>query len=101
MWAPFVNVNHLWLAPVKCWTRSGQWPPVCSSSHWQTRNVGTLILLTNVTGSRGSATDGLYVELAWIFAIRSAASAGRTWLWAQVLSPSFVCSSAWACVLGM
>ncbi len=41
---------------VKCWTRSGQWPPVCSSSHWQAMNVGTSILLTKLTGSRGSAS---------------------------------------------
>ena len=26
MWAPLVNVNHLWLVPVKCWARSAQWP---------------------------------------------------------------------------
>src|ERR1700761_2350791 len=58
-WAPLVNVNHFCLVAVKCWTRSGQGPPVCSSSHWQAMNVGTLILFTNVTGSSASATDGL------------------------------------------
>ena len=57
-WVPFVNVNHLRLVPLKCSARSGQWPPVCSSVHWQAMNVGTSILLTNVIGDTGSATDG-------------------------------------------
>src|SRR5690349_951882 len=57
-WVPFVNVNHFLLVPVKCSARSGQWPPVCSSVHWQAMNVGTLILLTNLTGDTGSATAG-------------------------------------------
>ena len=55
---PLVNVNHLRFVPVKCSARSGQWPPVCSSVHWQAMNVGTLILLTNVIGDSGSATAG-------------------------------------------
>src|SRR5215216_8212416 len=55
---PFVNVNHLRLVPVKFLASVGQWPPVCSSVHWQAMNVGALILLTNVTGESGSATDG-------------------------------------------
>src|SRR5271166_2565409 len=63
-WAPFVNVNHLRSVPVKCSARSAQCPPVCSSSHWQAMKVGTFILLTNVTGSSGSATGGLYVEFS-------------------------------------
>ena len=37
IWAPFVNVNHLRSVPVKCWARSAQWPPVCSSVHWHAR----------------------------------------------------------------
>src|SRR3954469_14854698 len=57
-WVPFVNVNHFLLVPLKCSARSGQWPPVCSSVHWQAMNVGTLILSTNFTGESGSATDG-------------------------------------------
>src|SRR5437764_15404592 len=56
---PFVNVNHLGEVPRKCSARSGQWPPVCSSVHWQAMNTGTLIFLTNVIGANGSATDGL------------------------------------------
>src|SRR5438874_7377015 len=59
MCAPLVNVNHFLFVPVKCETNSGQCPPVCSSWNWHTRNVGTLILCTNVTGSRASATAGL------------------------------------------
>ena len=59
MCAPLVNVNHFCVVPVKCWARSGQCPPVCSSSHWQAMNTGTLILLTKVTGSSGSATAAL------------------------------------------
>ncbi len=58
MWVPFVNVNHLRLVPVKRLASVGQWPPVCSSVHWQARNVGTRILWTNVTGASGSATSG-------------------------------------------
>jgi hypothetical protein len=58
MCAPLVNVNHLCVVPVNLRTSSAQWPPVCSSSHWHARNVGTLILLTKVTGSSGSAIDG-------------------------------------------
>src|SRR3954453_13539567 len=58
MWVPLVNVNHLWAVPVKCGTRLGQWGPVCSSVHWQGRNTGGAIRLTNFTGERGSATFG-------------------------------------------
>src|SRR3954452_6788944 len=57
-WVPLVNVNHFLLVPLKFSARVGQWPPVCSSVHWQAMNVGTLILLTNLTGESGSATDG-------------------------------------------
>ncbi len=57
-WVPLVNVNHFLLVPVKFFASVGQWPPVCSSVHWQAMNVGTLILLTKVTGESGSATDG-------------------------------------------
>jgi hypothetical protein len=59
MCAPLVNVNHFWVVPVNLRTSSGQWPPVCSSCHWQAKNVGTLILCTKVTGSSGSAITGL------------------------------------------
>ncbi len=59
MWAPLVKVNHFLVVPVKCSARSAQCPPVCSSSHWQAMKVGTLILLTNVTGSSRFATAGL------------------------------------------
>ncbi len=55
---PLVNVNHLRSVPVKCDTSAGQWPPVCSSVHWQARNVGTPILSTKVIGASGSATFG-------------------------------------------
>src|SRR3954449_13209837 len=55
---PFVNVNHLRDVPPKCSASVGQWPPVCSSVHWQAMYVGTLISSTNVTGASGSATDG-------------------------------------------
>ena len=48
MWAPLVNVNHLRSVPVKREASVGQWPPVCSSCHWQARKTGTLILSTNV-----------------------------------------------------
>src|SRR5689334_25015250 len=58
MCAPFVNVNHLRLVPVKCETSSGQWPPVCSSSNWHAMYTGDLIFFTNVTGASGSATLG-------------------------------------------
>ena len=58
MCVPFVNVNHLRCVPVKCSARSAQWPPVCSSVHWQAMYVGTLIFLTNVIGDSGSATFG-------------------------------------------
>ena len=37
MCAPLVNVNHFQRVPVKREARSGQWPPVCSSVHWQAR----------------------------------------------------------------
>src|SRR3954451_12783167 len=56
--APLVNVNHLRVVPVNCRTSVGQWPPVCSSCHWHAMKVGTLILLTKVIGSSGSATFG-------------------------------------------
>ena len=55
---PFVNVNHFLSVPVKREASVGQWPPVCSSVHWQAMNVGTLILSTNVIGDSGSATFG-------------------------------------------
>ncbi len=55
---PLVNVNHLRRVPLKCSASVGQWPPVCSSVHWQAMNVGTLILFTNVIGASGSATFG-------------------------------------------
>src|SRR3954465_9828428 len=58
MCAPFVNVNHLRLVPLKCSARSAQGPPVCSSVHWQARNEGTSILCTKVIGESGSATLG-------------------------------------------
>ena len=58
VWTPFVNVNHLWVVPVKCDTRSGQCPPVCSSVNWQAMYTGTLILLTNLIGLVGSAIAG-------------------------------------------
>ena len=58
MCAPFVNVNHLCRVPVKCSARSGQCPPVCSSVNWQARNTGAFTLFTNVTGARGSTSDG-------------------------------------------
>ena len=58
MCAPLVKVNHFLSVPVKCETSAGQWPPVCSSCHWQAMNTGTLILWTNVIGSSGSATSG-------------------------------------------
>src|SRR4051794_30121311 len=57
-WTPLVKVNHFLLVPVKCDASIGQCPPVCSSSHWQARNTGTLILCTKVSGSSASATDG-------------------------------------------
>src|SRR3954451_21393011 len=53
---PLVNVNHLRDVPRKGSARAGQWPPVCSSVHWQARYVGTVIFLTNVMGASGSAT---------------------------------------------
>src|SRR3954470_24666094 len=56
---PFVYVNHFFEVPVMCSASVGQWPPVCSSVHWQAMYVGTLILSTNVTGASGSATFGL------------------------------------------
>ena len=55
MWAPLVKVNHFCVVPVKCRTSSGHCPPVCSSSHWQARKTGTVILCTKVTGSSGLA----------------------------------------------
>ena len=58
MWVPLVNVNHLRLVPVKCDGSAGQWPPVCSSVHWQARKTGTWILWTKVIGDTGSATFG-------------------------------------------
>ncbi len=58
MWAPLVKVNHFCRVPLKCSARSGQWPPVCSSVHWQAMKVGTSIFLTKVTGESGSATFG-------------------------------------------
>ena len=59
VWTPLVNVNHLRSVPVKREASVGQWPPVCSSVHWQAMYTGTLILLTNVIGESGSATWGL------------------------------------------
>ena len=56
---PLVNVNHFLSVPVKRAASVGQWPPVCSSVHWQAMKVGTLILSTNVIGDSGSATLGL------------------------------------------
>ena len=38
---------------------SGKWPPVCSSWNWPTRNVGTLILLTQAPGERSSYRLGV------------------------------------------
>ena len=55
---PFVNVNHLRSALVNRLAIVGQWPPVCSSCHWQATNAGALILSTKVTGESGSATFG-------------------------------------------
>ena len=84
MWAPLVNVNHLRSVPVKCSARSAQCPPVCSSSHWQAMNVGTSMLCTNVTGSKGSATAGSYVAFSLISESRLVASPCRSWFSAQV-----------------
>src|SRR4051795_12100900 len=56
---PFVNVNHFFDVPLMCSASVGQWPPVCSSVHWQAMYVGTLILSTNVIGESGSATFSL------------------------------------------
>src|SRR4051812_32096226 len=56
---PFVNVNHFFDVPVMFSASVGQWPPVCSSVHWQAMYVGTLIFFTNVIGDSGSATLGL------------------------------------------
>src|SRR5215469_15861474 len=97
MCGPLVNVNHFLIEGEKCLTRLAQWPPVCSSSHWQAMNVGTLMLCTNVTGSSGSATTGLYVELALIFSNRFAAWPWRAWLLAHVASPSWMRLYAHAC----
>src|SRR6185295_19828831 len=58
-WVPLVNVNHFRLVPVMCSARVGQWPPVCSSVHWQAMYTGTWILWTKVIGDSGSATFGL------------------------------------------
>ena len=58
MWTPLVNVNHFRSVPVIAPPSVGQWPPVCSSVHWQAMNTGTLILSTNLTGESGSATRG-------------------------------------------
>ena len=55
---PFVYVNHFLSVPVMCSASVGQWPPVCSSVHWQAMKTGTLILSTNVIGDTGSATSG-------------------------------------------
>ena len=57
-WVPFVNVNHFLLVPVNFFARVGQWPPVCSSVHWQASYTGTSIFLTKRTGASGSATFG-------------------------------------------
>ena len=53
-----MKVNHFLFVPVMCSASVGQWPPVCSSVHWQAMKTGTLILLTNVIGDSGSATSG-------------------------------------------
>ncbi len=58
VWTPLVNVNHLRFVPVNSSTIAGQWPPVCSSVHWQARKTGTSILWTNLIGDSGSATFG-------------------------------------------
>ena len=59
MWVPLVKVNHFLSVPVMCAASVGQWPPVCSSVHWQAMKVGTSILWTKVIGASGSATFGL------------------------------------------
>ena len=53
-----MKVNHLRFVPVKWDGSDAQWPPVCSSSHWQAMNTGTSILWTKVIGESGSATFG-------------------------------------------
>ena len=55
--APRTFVHRI-TVPVMASESVGQWPPVCSSVHWQATKVGTLILWTNVTGASGSATFG-------------------------------------------
>ena len=55
---PFVYVNHFLSVPVMRLASVGQWPPVCSSVHWQAMKTGTLILSTKVIGESGSATSG-------------------------------------------
>src|SRR5689334_13924066 len=97
MCVPLVNVNHLRVVPEKRLANVGQCPPVCSSVHWQARKTGTPILCTNVIGASGSATDGTYVLFARALAIRSIASACRTWLALQILSPPLIRASAHAC----
>ena len=64
MWAPLVNVNHLRSVPVNSRRSVGQWPPVCSSVHWQAMKTGTSILWTKVIGESGSATFGPVVVVA-------------------------------------
>ena len=61
---PLVNVNHFRFVPVKREASAGQWPPVCSSVHWQARNTGTSIRLTKVIGDSGSTTLGAVVVVA-------------------------------------
>ena len=58
MCVPLVNVNHARSVPVNREASRGQWPPVCSSVHWQARNVGAAIRWTNRAGASGSATFG-------------------------------------------
>ncbi len=60
MWTPLVNVNHFFVGAGELRPASvGQWPPVCSSVHWQAMKTGTSILSTKVSGASGSATFGL------------------------------------------